>query len=67
MSDVWKSMEILFLSRIMDKEKAIEELAHDLSRKWYEDGYGGYHWSTADEIVEEFILWLYKNGGEINE
>jgi len=41
--------------------------AYDLSRKWYKDGYGGYHWGTADEIVEEFILWLYKNGKEIKE
>lgn len=40
--------------------------AYDLSKKWYKEDYGGYH-GTADEIVEEFILWLYKNGGKIDE
>ncbi len=48
-------------------QKEIEKFATDLSKKWYGDDYGGYHWGTADEIVEEFILWLYKNGGEIKE
>ena len=57
----------------MSKKKTMSEkddawlgtFAIDLARDWYNEGYGGYHWKTADEIVEEFILWLYKNGGEI--
>lgn len=48
-------------------DKELRKFALNLSKKWYRDGYGGYHWSTADEIVEEFILWLYKHGGEIKE
>ena len=49
-----------------DKEQ-LKEFARDLAEKWYNDGYGGWHWGTADEIVEEFIIWLYKYGGKINE
>ena len=50
-----------------EDENRLKMRAYNLSRKWYKDGYGGWHWGTADEIVEEFILWLYKNGGEISE
>lgn len=48
----------------MEKEK-IDKLASDLAKKWYDDDYGGWSWKTANEVVEEFILWLYKNGGSI--
>jgi len=47
-----------------DLPAGIKMLAFDLSKKWYKEDYGGYH-GTADEIVEEFILWLYVNGGKI--
>ena len=54
----------------MNKEEREEsehnEFASELATKWYNDDYGGYH-GTADEIVEEFILWVLKNGGKINE
>lgn len=36
--------------------------ARELAKKWYDDDYGGYHWGTANEIVEEFIMWLHKSG-----
>lgn len=49
------------------KEKEIDKFASDLAKKWYDDDYGGWSWKTANEVVEEFILWLYKNGGKINE
>ncbi len=51
---------------IKERKDEIERAmrAYDLARKWYKEDYGGYH-GTADEIVEEFILWLLKNGGEI--
>ena len=47
-----------------DLPVGVKMLALDLSKKWYKEDYGGYH-GTADEMVEEFILWLYVNGGEI--
>ena len=47
------------------KQGDVQLLAEYLASEWYADDYGGYHWATADEVVEEFILWLYKNGGEI--
>lgn len=51
-----------------DKKKTQGEIdftAQYWAGMWYVEDYGGYHWKTADEIVEEFILWLYRNGGEI--
>lgn len=33
-------------------------MAFDLAQKWYKEEYGGYHWNTADELVENFLLWL---------
>ena len=41
----------------MEREK-IEEIAKSVATKWYDEAYGGYHWATADEIVEDFLMWL---------
>lgn len=35
-----------------------EELAKELAKHWYNEEYGGQSWWTADEIVEDFLLWL---------
>jgi len=36
----------------------IRKIASRIAQKWYKEEYGGYHWGTADEIVEEFLIWL---------
>jgi len=36
----------------------IRKIATYLAQEWYKEHYGGYHWATADEIVEDFLLWL---------
>lgn len=41
----------------MEEEK-IKEIAESVATKWYDEVYGGYHWATADEIVEDFLVWL---------
>lgn len=42
-------------------KKEIEASAKKLARFWYEEEYGGQHWWTADEIVEDFLIWLMEN------
>lgn len=41
----------------MEKEEA-ERIAKSVATKWYKEEYGGYHWATADEVVEDFLIWL---------
>ena len=40
------------------EEEEVQRIAKSVARKWYKEEYGGYHWATADEIVEDFLVWL---------
>ena len=47
----------------MDEEE-VKRIAESVATKWYEETYGGYHWATADEIVEDFLIWLLSKSPE---